>query len=68
MLVGNRVGVTLAHLFLFKVPTTGVKKTVLMVETPLWRGLGIFGFNQDDEPYLPGWLLLTNPVTPPLLA
>ncbi len=33
---------------------------VLMVVSPLWRGLGILGFTQDGGSCRPGRLLLTN--------
>ncbi len=65
MLVGKRVGVGLTPLLLFKCRITGVRKTVLMVVNPLWRGLGILGFTQDGGSYRPGRLLLTSPVNPP---
>ncbi len=52
MLFGNRVGVTLAHLFLFKLPTTGVKKTILMVESPCsgdWASLALPGMTNPTD-------------------
>ncbi len=46
-------------------PSREWKKAVLMVVSPLWRGLGILSSIQDGGSYRPGWLLLTSPVNPP---
>ncbi len=52
ILVGNWVGVgitrsTIVPLLLLTFPITGVKETVLVVVSPLWRGLGILGFTDQ---------------------